>query len=97
MGACVKMFVVANCLGDVMEAGIQEMCFLTATLFSILKIISEHTSYLSHQYNTVVYQHSLNKDICIHSVCRIRAGRFLGIIVIPRYCNETISVSRRFR
>ena len=26
-----------------------------------------------------------------------RAGRFLGIIVIPRYCNETISVSRRFR
>ena len=25
-----------------------------------------------------------------------RAGRFLGIIVIPRYCNETISVSRRF-
>ena len=36
------------------------MWFLTGTLFSILKIISEHTSYLSHQYNTVVYQHSLN-------------------------------------
>ena len=35
MGACVKMFVVANCLGGVIEAGIQvEMCFcfLTATL-----------------------------------------------------------------
>ena len=40
------MFVVANCLGGVIEAGIQvEMYFLTATLFSILKIISEHTSY----------------------------------------------------
>ena len=50
------MFVVANCLVGVIEAGIQvEMCFLTATLFSILKIISEHTSYLSHQYNTVAF------------------------------------------
>ena len=71
MGAYVKMFVVANCLDGVIEAGILvEMCFLTATLFSILKIISEHTSYLSHQC-TVVYQHSLNKDICIYSECRI--------------------------
>ena len=54
MGVCIKMFVVANCLSGVIEAGIQvEMCFLTATLFSILNIISEHTSYLSHhdQYN----------------------------------------------
>ena len=67
-----KMFVVANCLGGVIEAGIQvEMCFLKATLFSILKIISEQTSYLSHQY---VYQHPLNKDICIHSECRISVG-----------------------
>ena len=41
MGACIKMFVVANRLGGVIEAGIQvEMGFLTATLFSILKIIS---------------------------------------------------------
>ena len=41
---------VANCLGGVIEAGIQvEMCFLTVTLLSVLKIISEHTSFLSHQ------------------------------------------------
>ena len=60
MGACVKKFEVTNCLGDVIEAGIHVgMGFLTATLFSILKIISEHmyTNYLSHQYNTVGYQH----------------------------------------
>ena len=38
MGACVKMFVVANCLGGVIEVGIQvEMCFLTATLFPYQK------------------------------------------------------------
>ena len=48
------MFVVDNCLGGVIEAGIQvEMCFLTAALFSILKMISEHTT----------HQHSLNKGI----------------------------------
>ena len=36
MGAYIKMFVVANCLCGVIEAGIQvEMGFLTATLFSI--------------------------------------------------------------
>ena len=41
MGACVKIFVVANCLGGVIEAGIQGRdVLLTATLFSILKIIS---------------------------------------------------------
>ena len=52
MGVSIKMFVIANCLGGVIEAGIQvEMCFLTAILFSILKIISEHASYLSHQYS----------------------------------------------
>ena len=48
---------------------------LTATLFSILKILSEHTSYLSHQYNTVIYQHFLNKDVCIHSEYRIRLNQ----------------------
>ena len=76
VGVCIKIFVVANCLGGVIEADIQvEICFLTETLFSIL-IISEHTSYMysSHQYNTVVYQHSLNKEICIQSECRISAG-----------------------
>ena len=72
------MFVVVNCLGGVIEAGIQvEMCFLTATLFFIIKI-SGHTSYmylyLSHQYNTVVYRHSLNKEICMRSECRMGAS-----------------------
>ena len=38
MGTCIKMFVVTNCLGGVIEAGIQvEMCFHT-----------KHTSYLSY-------------------------------------------------
>ena len=38
MGACITMFVVANCLGGVIEAGVQvEMCFHT-----------KHTSYLSN-------------------------------------------------
>ena len=60
MGACIKMFVVANCLGGVIEAGIQvEMGFLEATLFSILKIISA----ICH---TVGYQYLLNKEVCIH-------------------------------
>ena len=62
------MFVVAKCLGGVIEAGIQveqHICFPY-----ILKIIPEHTSYLSHQYNTVVYQHSLNNFVlyCINAL-----------------------------
>ena len=43
MGACIKMFVVANCLGGVIQAGIQvEMCFLIAALLSMLKVIITH-------------------------------------------------------
>ena len=38
------MFVVANCLGGVIEAGIQvEMCFLTATLFPCKNHIRTHS------------------------------------------------------
>ena len=43
MGTCIKMFVVTNCLGGVIEAGIQvEMCFHTNTLAICHTVVYHH-------------------------------------------------------
>ena len=77
MGACIKMFVLLSGWCNTGRYPGRDV-LLTVTLLSTLKTISEHTSYLlgylSNQYNTVVYLHSLNKEICIHSECRISVG-----------------------